>query len=148
MIPRKVITIHLKEGETAKLLLTPALYGVAKERGIDITGMPAEGQDRKTHVFDQYAKIAYCAAISAWEVDGVDDPDQGPFPYTFEDFAIWAYSEQAEFGRTINDILQALTGKSVREYLREAGESEKKKSSQQKETLWSRLITRRSKRSS
>ena len=146
MIARKVIEIHLQEGVKAKLLLTPALYGVAKERGINLFPPEVTAQDQTSRVFELYGKIAYCAAISAWEVDAVDDPDKGPFPWTYEDFSLWAWDNQKEFGQTVNAILEALTGKSARAYLREeaAAAAEKKKT---KKGLF-RWITRKSKRSS
>lgn len=148
MIVRKVIIIHLKEGVTAKLLLTPALYGIAKERGIEIFAAPTDKED--TRSLEQYVKIAYCAAILAWEVGAVDDPDQGEFPYTFEDFHLWSYDNPRDFGKAIDAILIALTGKSARQYIREAEEAtdEKKKTDRSKRWHPFRWITGKLKRSS
>lgn len=141
MIARTVITIHLEEGVTAKLLLTPALYGVAKERGIDfVTETP--DADKDAQFVTRYSKVAYCAAISAWEVDAVDDPDKGPCPWRYEQFVTWAYGNPKEFGAVVDAILVALTGKSARDYLREAkaaaAEEEVKKKTIQKKRpfLW------------
>lgn len=147
MIARKVIEIHLREGVKAKLLLTPALYGVARERGIDLFPPERVMEDKKDRVFDLYAKIAYCAAISAWEVDAVDDPDKGDFPWTFEDFSLWSWNDQKEFGQTINAILEALTGKSARDYLREQAQKEAEKKKMRKRSPF-RWIMRKSRLSS
>ena len=138
MITRTVITINLEEGVTAKLLLTPALYGIAKERGIDF--VTDTGEDKQVQFVARYTKIAYCAAISAWEVDAVDDPEKGAFPWKYEDFFAWAYGNPEEFGKTVDAILVALTGKSAREYVREArkeAEDEKKAKDQRRRPfLW------------
>lgn len=134
MIVQTQVSIQLKEGVTADLLLTPALYGVAKERGIDLFGEIARREDgaepRVGKTLECYSKIAYCAAILAWEVDAVDHPGKGECPYTYKDFYVWAYANPREFGRTIKAILAALTGKTFGEYLaeqQEGGEAEKKK---------------------
>lgn len=154
MLPRTIITIHLLEGVTAKLLLTPALYGVAKERRIDLFKAKEEGEERSSWLVEQYSKIAYCAAISAWEVDAVDNPDVGDFPFTYEDFFTWAWSNAEEFAKTVNAILEALTGKSVEDYVREArgGDDVGKKKAPAAGTgtrsLQRFLIMRRSKNSS
>ena len=147
MIARKVIEIHLREGVKAKLLLTPALYGVARERGIDLFPPRLVMEDKKDRVFDLYAKIAYCAAISAWEVDAVDDPGRGAFPWTFEDFSLWSWNDQKEFGQTINAILEALTGKSARAYVREAVQEEAEKKKKNRRSPF-RSIMRKSRLSS
>lgn len=145
MLVRTQTTIQLKEGVTVKLLLTPALYGVARERGIDFTTPPTEGADKQARTLDQYAKIAYCAAILAWEVDAVDDPGKGDFPYTFADFHLWSYDRPKEFGKTIDAILLALTGKHVRDYVKEGASVEKKKTRKGSPFRW---ITTKLKRSS
>ena len=143
MIARKLIEVHLEEGVTAKLLLTPALYGVAKERGINLFPPEVAAQDKTSRVFDLYAKIAYCAAISAWEVEAVDDPDKGDCPWTFEQFTIWSWNNQKEFGRTVDAILEALTGKSARAYVREAVQEEVEKKKMRKRSPF-RWIMRKS----
>lgn len=146
MVARTVILINLKEGVSVKLLLTPALYGVAKERGLDLFTRPADGQDKELRGLEQYTKIAYCAAINAWQVAAVDDPELGEFPYNYEDFHLWSYAQPKEFGKAIDAILVALTGKSAREYVREAeGPQDEKKKRTPSLFRW---ITRRSKPSS
>jgi hypothetical protein len=158
MIARTQATIQLKEGVTVKLLLTPALYGIAKERGIDIfsdilRAKVAEGEgteDRATKTVDAYSKIVYCAAILAWEVDAVDNPDAGEFPYTYADFYTWAWGNHREFARTIQAVLVALTGRTINDYLKEAdgGDAEKKKTNPKGLAKWLRRIGRQSRRSS
>jgi len=94
------------------LHITPALYGVAQARNINLTGK--EGNALRT-----YIKIAYCAAINEWEIRQVDEPDLGDFPYKYEDFEEWAWADMPRFTRLIDDILKATTGKGIRDYTNE-----------------------------
>ena len=105
-------SIEIKQGVRTSLLLTPALYGCASARGIDLS--TRSGEDAKA-VIRTYTKIAYCAAINAWEVDSVDDPGKGEFPYSFADFDAWAWSHPDEVKRIIDAVLVAFTGKTLKE---------------------------------
>lgn len=116
MTPTKV-RIQLKQGVEVNALLTPALYGVAAARGIDLG--TASGEDM-TGVTRTYARIAYCAAINAWEVESVDHPDMGDFPYTYEDFDAWAWTDADGMLAFIDKTLAAFTGKGLKETAREA----------------------------
>lgn len=136
MIAPKVTSIEIRTGVKVNLLLTPALYGIAKERGIDLFGpvhnaAEQDDQERYKATVEAYARIAYCAAISYWEVDCVDHPEAGAFPYTFADFYSWAWDNPRDFAQAIEAIMVAMTGKPLREYLKEldkaAEEDEKKK---------------------
>lgn len=155
MIVKTQSVIHLKEGVTVTLLLTPALYGVAKERGIDLfkdvlKAKEAGNDIRVTHTIDAYSRIAYCAAIAWWEVAGVDHPDQGEFPYSYADFNTWAWANPKEFFKIIQEILVALTGKTAAEYLAESkkqeqleGDKPEKKKTPTRLTKWLRRIGRK-----
>jgi hypothetical protein len=104
------LSIELREGVTAELLVTPALYSVAKKRGIDLTADVNAG-DWVT----SYIKTIYCAAISAWEVAAVDDPKRGEFPHKYEDFHAWAWEDRDRFTAVVRSVFQALTGKTLEE---------------------------------
>lgn len=118
----KYFTIDIREGERVTLLLTPALYGVGKARGIDLAS-DLKSED-KSAVTKAYAKLAYCAAINAWEVNGVDDPNAGDFPYRYADFDRWAWEHQDELLKFIDAVLIAFTGKGLKEH---ASQTVKKK---------------------
>ena len=102
--------IELREGVTAELLVTPALYSVAKKRGIDLAADVNAGD-----WVSSYIKTIYCAAISAWEVAAVDNPKLGEFPYKYEDFHTWAWEDQERFIGVVQDVYRALTGKTLEE---------------------------------
>ena len=89
------------------MLVTPALYGVAKRKKIDLQA-DLDAQD----VFGLYTKVMYCAAICAWEVAGVDEY-RGEFPYKYVDFYTWAAAHPEEFNEKIAFIVRALTGKEL-----------------------------------
>ena len=102
--------VELKDGVAVELLVTPALYSVARKRGIDVTADLNAG-DWVT----SYIKTIYCAAINAWEVRAVDDPKVGEFPYTYADFHEWAYADTERFTSVVREVYEALTGKKLEE---------------------------------
>lgn len=99
-------SIELKDGVAVEILVTPALYSVAKRRGIDLVADINAGDWQ-----GGYIKMLYCAAISAWEVAAVDDPKRGEFPYKFSDIYEWAWADTERLGRIVAFIYEALTGK-------------------------------------
>ena len=103
-------TIELREGVTVELLVTPALYSVAKKRGIDLVADLNAG-DWTT----SYIKTIYCAAILAWEVAAVDNPKLGDFPHKYGDFHEWAWADSERFTGVVKKVFQALTGKTLEE---------------------------------
>ena len=103
-------SIELKEGVAVEILVTPALYSVAKRRGIDLVADINAGDWQSS-----YVKMLYCAAISAWEVAAVDDPSRGEFPYTFADIHEWAWADTARLAKTIGFMYEALTGKPLKD---------------------------------
>lgn len=110
-------TIDLREGVTVSILVTPALYGVAKRRGIDLVADANAGD-----TYASYVKIIYCAAINAWEVAAVDDPKRGEFPYTFADFHTWAWADRDRLTKMVAFCYEAMTGKRWDDLLKDAGE--------------------------
>ena len=99
-------SIELKDGVTVEILVTPALYSVAKRRGIDLVADVNSGD-----VYGTYVKMLYVAAINAWEVAAVDTPTMGEFPYRFADFHEWAWADTARLARMVAFLYEALTGK-------------------------------------
>ena len=116
-------SIELREGVAVEILVTPALYSVAKRRGIDLVSDINAGD-----VYGSYVKMLYCAAISAWEVAAVDDPKRGDFPYKFADFHEWAWADTERLARIVAFIYEALTGKRFEDIGKETSEVKKNES--------------------
>lgn len=145
--------IRLKGGEQVELLATPALFAVAKRKGMTIEA----DADNAAEVFSAYTKLIYLAALNAWEVRRYDSPEMGECTYRLMDFVEWASNDTDAFVKAVNFVLCALTGKELKDYAgegakpsenaektangTEAGEAVKKKSA-------SRWITRLFRRSS
>lgn len=108
-------TITLKGGARVELLATPALFDIARKRGMAIEA----DADNAAEVFSAYAKLVYIAAINAWEVRRYDDASMGDFPYRLMDFVEWSSHDAEEFVNVINFILSALTGKELKDYATE-----------------------------
>lgn len=97
-------------GVTVSILVTPALYSVAKRRGIDLVADGNAGD-----IWSSYVKMLYCAAILAWEVDAVDNPGNGEFPYKFQDIHAWAWADTQRLAETVSFMYEALTGKPLKD---------------------------------
>jgi len=106
---RKIIA--LREGVTAEVLVTPALYGIASRRGCDLRPASQEPSD----IISSYVRLLFCAAINAWEVRAMDDPSIGDFPHKYADFDEWAWRNQRSFGEAMSFAYTALTGKTLQE---------------------------------
>ena len=117
-------SIELKDGVRVEILVTPALYSVAKRRGIDLVADVNAGD-----VYGSYVKMLYCAALSAWEVAAVDDPARGDFPYKFADIYEWAWADTERLARIVAFIYEALTGKRFEDIAKEDGAGVKKNGS-------------------
>ena len=115
-------SIELKDGVAVEILVTPALYSVAKCRGIDLVSDVNAGD-----VYGSYVKMLYVAAINAWEVAAVDDPKMGAFPYTFADFHAWAWADTERLAHMVAFMYEALTGKRWDDIGKAAGKEVKKK---------------------
>ena len=115
-------SIELKDGVAVEILVTPALYSVAKRRGIDLVADVNAGD-----VYGSYVKMLYVAAINAWEVAAVDDPGKGEFPYRFADFHEWAWADTARLAKMVAFLYEALTGKRWEDAGKDGGKGVKKK---------------------
>lgn len=111
-------SIELKEGVVCYLRITPALYGVATMRGIDLNA-------KDENPLRKYVKVAYCAAINDWEIERVDNPTIGVFPFKYSDFEDWAWADTKRLYELVDFILLATTGKGMKHY---TDEEVKKKS--------------------
>ena len=110
--------IKIKGGDV-ELLATPALFGIAAKRGMTIEADTKNISD----VYNAYAKLIYLAALNAWEVRRFDRPEIGEFKYALMDFVEWASTNAVEFGKTINFVLYALTGKELKDYATEGAKA-------------------------
>lgn len=120
--------IELKGG-VVELLATPALFDIARKRGMAIEA----DADNAAEVFSAYTKLIYLAAINAWDVRRYDDAAMGDFPYRLMDFVEWSSSNAEEFVKVVNFVLFALTGKDLKDYATEqakGSENEKKAANQ------------------
>lgn len=143
--------IRMKGGAQVELLATPALFAIAKRKGMVIQANTADGED----VLSAYTKLIYLAALNAWEVRRYDAPEMGECKLKLMDFVEWASGNRVEFIETVNFVLAALTGKELKDYATEGakasetagktanekdGEEVKKKSS----STWITRLFRRS----
>lgn len=120
-------TISIREGVRVSVLLTPALSGVAKRRGIDLMRELNESKEDPSALNIVFAKIIYCGAISAHEVAAVDNPALGEFGYTFSDILEWSYRDADEYLKTVDKVLEAFTGKTLAQYGQGAEVKKKRK---------------------
>lgn len=109
---RVLHTIRMKGGAQVELLATPALFAIAKKRGMTIE---AES-DNVAEVFSAYTRLLYLAALNAWEVRRCDDPELGECPYRLMDFVEWSSNDKEGFVESISFALAALTGKELKDY--------------------------------
>ena len=103
------------KGGVVELLATPALFDIARKRGMAIEA----DADNAAEVFSAYTKIIYLAAINAWDVRRYDDAAMGDFPYRLMDFVEWSSVNSEEFVKVVNFVLSALTGKDLKDYATE-----------------------------
>ena len=108
-------TIRFKGGAQVELLATPALFDIAKKKGMTIEA----DADNVTEVYSAYTKMIYLAALNAWEVRRFDDPAMGEFKYKLMDFVEWAGNDADAFVKAINFVLSALTRKDLKDYATE-----------------------------
>lgn len=104
-------TIRMKGG-AVELLATPALFDIARKRGMTIEA----DADNAADVYSAYTKLIYLAALNAWEVRRYDDPAMGECPYRLMDFVEWASNDAKGFVDAINFALSALTHKELKDY--------------------------------
>lgn len=107
-------TIKVKGG-VVELLATPALFGIAKSKGMTIEA----DSENASEVYSAYTKLIYLAALNAWDVRRYDDPSMGEFKYRLMDFVEWASNDAEGFVNAINFVLSALTHKELKDYATE-----------------------------
>lgn len=135
--------IRLKGGEQVELLATPALFAIAKRRGMTIEA----DADNAADVFSAYTKLIYLAALNAWEVRRYDAPQMGECHYRLMDFVEWASGDAEAFVKAVNFILVALTGKELKDYNageEKAPENEEKDVKKKSTSSWITRLLRRS----
>lgn len=135
--------IRLKGGEQVELLATPALFAIAKRRGMTIEA----DADNAADVFSAYTKLIYLAALNAWEVRRYDAPQMGECHYRLMDFVEWASGDAEAFVKAVNFILVALTGKELKDYNtgeEKAPENEEKDVKKKSTSSWTTRLLRRS----
>ena len=111
--------IKMRGGAQVELLATPALFAIARRKGMKIEA------DAKNvaEVYEAYSKLLYLAAINAWEVRRYDKPDMGECPYQLMDFVEWCSEDAERFGKAVNFVLCALTNKDIKDYATGQAES-------------------------
>jgi hypothetical protein len=135
--------IRLKGGEQVELLATPALFAIAKRRGMTIEA----DADNAADVFSAYTKLIYLAALNAWEVRRYDAPQMGECHYRLMDFVEWASGDAEAFVKAVNFILVALTGKELKDYNageEKAPENEENEVKKKSTSSWTTRLLRRS----
>lgn len=105
-------TIRMKGGAQVELLATPALFAIARKRGMTIEA----DSDNVAEVFSAYTRLLYLAALNAWDVRRYDNPSMGECPYTLMDFVEWSSNDREGFVEAISFALAALTGKELKDY--------------------------------
>lgn len=133
---RKTITIG--EGAEVDLLFTPHLYSYKAKTGLTLEFDPNDN----VSLLSVYADLMYLAALNAWELDGKGTLDNCPVKRA--DFHEWMVQSPAEFGKTFDFTVEALTGKPFKVYAQEAEKEEEVEAGKKKRWAW---ITKRSRRS-
>lgn len=115
--------ITIKDGVTVMLLLTPSLFAIAKERGVELSA----DADNAQAVMELYTRIIWLAALNYHAAARMDDPNLPDFAFKYIDFAAWRGQRRDEFGRMVEVALQALTGKTLEEIVKENDDAGEKK---------------------
>lgn len=108
-------SVELRQGEKVEMLFTPRLYLFKGEQGVDfVTDSTLNG------MYALYADILFCAALNLWTLEGKDKEDA---PFTRADFHAFSAENPKAFGKAMNTALEALTGKSMKDFIKEAEKS-------------------------
>lgn len=131
------------------MLFTPHLYSF---RGVQGTTLEPQGDTGRREVFELYADIMFCAALNAWVLDGHGCPED--YPHTRGDFHEFMAAEPKEYGKALNFAVQAMTGKSIQDFISDAskpkenGSAEPEEGKDGKKKARFRLTGRNARRSS
>lgn len=136
-------TIRLKGGEQVELLATPALFGIAKRKGMTIEA----DTENLPEVMLAYTKLIYLAALNAWEVRRFDRPEMGECNLDLMAFVEWAHNDKEGFTEALNFVLCALTNKELKDYATEGEKVAEKAEETLKKKSRSGWITRLFRRS-
>lgn len=131
----------IKRGVEVEMLFTPRLYAFNGEQGVT---MKADTTDLM-QVYALYADIMFCAALNLWTLQGNRKEDA---QFTRADFHEFSAANPQEFGKVLNFALEALSGKSMKDFMpkgekaAETGEKTiKKKSSHRLTTMLLRIFS-------
>ena len=111
-------SITLKGGAKVEILATPALFDIARKKGMTIEANASNANE----VFSAYTKLVYLGILHAWAVGRYDDASMGDCPYKLMDVVEWASMNPEAFVKAIDFILSALTGKELKDYATEGAE--------------------------
>ena len=131
----------IKRGVEVEMLFTPRLYAFVGEQGVT---MKADTNDLM-QVYALYADIMFCAALNLWTLQGRAKEDA---PFGRADFHEFSAANPQEFGKVLNFALEALSGKSMKDFIpqdakaaEKGGKSLKKKSSHRLTTMLLRIFS-------
>lgn len=141
-------TIEFGDGVKVQMLFTPHLYSFKGTQGVTFE---VDDQNNTAEVIGIYADIMYCAALNAFVLDGRGNVED--FPHTRGDFHEFMVVNPQSFGKALNFALEALTGKSVKDFTKDgekspadanAGEGKEEESKKKAHLRWSGLRLKRS----
>lgn len=110
-------------GVTVNLLVTPAVYGIARRKGLDLS---ISKESSMPEVMDTYCRMAYCAAVLANEIERVDDPEIPVLVVKFSDVEEWRAQHPDEFMELVQFMYSALSQRPYSELVLETIKKKKK----------------------
>ena len=150
-------TIQISDGVNVNLLFTPHLFTFEGVQGASFERDHADDESeaqRSAVVFELYADIMFAAALNAWVLDGCGSVEDAPFKRG--DFHAFMTADPENFGKALNFALEALTGKTVQQLVKDAvqtktdakdAKSEDQPTAERKKKVLFGWIMRKSKRS-
>lgn len=150
-------TIQISDGVNVNLLFTPHLFTFEGVQGASFERDHADDESearRSAVVFELYADIMFAAALNAWVLDGCGTVEDAPFKRG--DFHAFMTADPENFGKALNFALEALTGKTVQQLVKDAvqtkpdakdAKSEDQPTQERKKKVLFGWIMRKSKRS-
>ena len=114
-------TIQISDGVNVNLLFTPHLFTFEGVQGASFERNHADDESeaqRSAVVFELYADIMFAAAMNAWVLDGCGSVEDAPFKRG--DFHAFMTADPENFGKALNFALEALTGKTVQQLVKDA----------------------------